>query len=84
MKNQELIMDVVLHIHKNCFERSFLETTVAKKLAIKGDNLLYELKPEHREDTKRFSQIFSKDMMYDCMGIRKNKVKLVGINLSND
>ena len=69
-----------LEIPSMFFQKEFLETEVTKKLAIRGDDLIYQLKEQYRDDPIRMQKdglFFTRDELYVVDGIEDDHVILI-------
>lgn len=79
MKDLSIEMKIRLSLKLSYFKQDFLEIEVSKGLAIPGDQLLYHMKEEYREDAKEYGKLFSKGIMYHCKNYNNREVHLVGV-----
>lgn len=79
MKDLSIEMKIRLSFKLSYFKQDFLEIEVSKGLAILGDQLLYHMKEEYREDAKEYGKLFSKGIMYYCKSYSNREVHLVGV-----
>ena len=79
MNNLSIEMKIRLSLKLSYFKQDFLEIEVLKGLAIDGEQLLYHMKEEYREDAKQYGKLFSKGIMYYCKNYSNREVHLVGV-----
>lgn len=79
MKDLSMEMKIRLSLKLSYFKQDFLEIEVAKGLGIDGEQLVYYMKEEYREDAKQYGKLFSKEIMYHCKNYNNREVHLVGV-----
>lgn len=79
MRNLSIEMKMRISLRISYFKQDFLEIEVLKGLAIDGEQLLYHIKEEYREDAKQYGKLFSKEIMYHCKNYSNGYVNLVGV-----
>lgn len=79
MKGLNLEMKIRLSLKLSYFQQDFLEIEVLKSLAVDGEQLLYHMKEEYREDAKQYGKLFSKEIMYYCKNYGNGYVHLIGV-----
>lgn len=80
MKDLSIEMKIRLSMKLSYFKQDFLEIEVLKGLAVPGDQLLFHIKEEYREDAKQYGKLFSKEIMYYCKNYNdEGIVHLIGV-----